>query len=324
MNIKISLLSLILSVLMINLVISQQTEQNMTIELNYLIYLPGDYDSSEEAKWPLILFLHGAGERGNNLELVKRHGPPKLVEDGKEFRFIIVSPQCPAGQWWSADLLNRLLDKITSEYRIDKDRIYLTGLSMGGFGTWDLVSEYPEWFAAIAPICGGSHPELAWNMRHIPAWVFHGAKDEVVPVGLSEIMVKALKKYNPEVMLTIYPEAQHDSWTETYNNPELYEWFLKHKKYKPESVSTNEMLYGSLAGEYQFINSDRKIIITSTGTKLYAEEIKGVRIALIPESAYAYHFRNSKGGITFRLDKKGSVTGLLYHLNGEIPAKKLK
>lgn len=324
MNIKFDLLSLILLLLTINLAMSQQTEQSMTIELKYLVYLPGDYNSSEETKWPLILFLHGASERGDNLELVKRHGPPKLAEEGKEFRFIIVSPQCPEGQWWSTELLNRLMDNITGEYRVDEDRIYLTGLSMGGFGTWDLASAYPDRFAAIAPICGGSHPELAWNMRHIPVWVFHGAKDEVVPVGLSEIMVKALKKYNPEVMLTIYPEAQHDSWTETYNNPELYKWFLQHKKYKPQPVSTYEQLYNSLAGEYQFINSDRKIIITSTGTNLYAEEIEGIRIALIPESAYAYHFRNSNGGITFQLDKKGGVTGLLYHHNGEIPAQKVK
>jgi pimeloyl-ACP methyl ester carboxylesterase len=294
----------------------------MTIELKYLVYLPGDYTSSEESRWPLILFLHGAGERGDDLEMVKKHGPPKLVEEGKEFSFIIVSPQCPLGQWWSAELLNRLLDKIITEYRIDEDRVYLTGLSMGGFGTWDLASKYPDRFAAIAPICGGSHPELAWNMRHIPAWVFHGEKDEVVPVGLSKIMVGAMKKYNPEVLLTLYPEATHDSWTETYDNQELYEWFLQHKRYKPQSVSTNVQLFKNLAGEYHFIYDNRQIMITSSGTNLFAEEIEGVKISLIPESPYTYRFRNSNGGITFQLNNKGKVTGLIYHHDGEMAAQK--
>jgi len=324
MNIKISSVFLILSFLTINLAISQQIEQKMVIELKYLVYIPGGYDVSKETKWPLILFLHGAGERGDNLEMVKRHGPPKLVNEGKKFEFIIVSPQCPARQWWSAEVLNRLLDKLIGEYRIDEERIYLTGLSMGGYGTWDLASTYPDRFSAIAPVCGGGHPELAWNMRHIPAWIFHGEKDEVVPVGLSRVMLNALKKYNPDVKLTVYPEAFHDSWTETYNNPELYEWFLQHKKYKPDTVSTNEKLYESLAGEYHFIYSDRKIIITSSGTNLYAEEIEGLKIPLIPESAYAYHFRNSNGGITFQMNDKGRVTGLIYHHDGELPAQKVK
>jgi hypothetical protein len=125
-------------------------------------------------------------------------------------------------------------------------------------------------------------------------------------------------------MLTIYPEAFHDSWTETYNNQELYEWFLQHKKYKPQPVSTNPELFKSLAGEYHFIYNDRKINIVTSGTNLYAEEIEDVSVALIPESAYAYHFRNSKGGITFQLDHEGKVTGLIYYHDGEMPAQKVK
>ena len=106
-------------------------------------------------------------------------------------------------------------------------RIYLTGLSMGGYGTWSLAIAYPGRFAAIAPVCGGSEPFFAGRIKDIPAWIFHGAKDSVVPVSKSEEMVNALKKHGSNVKFTVYPEAKHDSWTATYNNPELYEWFLK-------------------------------------------------------------------------------------------------
>src|SRR6185312_8308672 len=121
--------------------------------LKYLIYQPADYDKQD--KWPLLLFLHGAGERGDDLELVKKHGPPKLAAEGKDFPFIVVSPQCPKDRWWEPIELVALLDDIGSKYKVDADRIYVTGLSMGGFGTWRLAFYAPDRFAAIAPICGG-------------------------------------------------------------------------------------------------------------------------------------------------------------------------
>ena len=204
--------------------------------VDYLLYLPKSYPKSRK-RWPLMLFLHGAGERGNDLEKVKMHGPPKLIaQEGKEFPFIIVSPQCPAGGWWSNDLqiaaLNALLDDVVARYRVDADRIYVTGLSMGGFGTWRLACDYPGRFAAIAPICGGGDPARVERIKHLPVWVFHGAKDETVPLRASEAMVDALKKAGGNVRFTVYPEAGHDSWTETYNNTELYEWLLKQKRAK--------------------------------------------------------------------------------------------
>lgn len=206
------------------------SEIKLKVELQYLIYLPKNYETSEE-QFPLLLFLHGAGERGNDIELVKRHGPPKLVEEGKEFPFIIVSPQCPEGTRWNYQTLalTALLDEIESKYRVDKNRIYVTGLSMGGQGTWTLALTQPNRFAAIAPICGWTDSWEVCKISHIPIWVFHGAKDNVVPVSESQEMVKALQDCGAkEVKLTIYPEANHDSWTETYNNPELYNWLLSH------------------------------------------------------------------------------------------------
>lgn len=213
----------------------QQSERlnkviKVKVDLQYLIYLPGDYYTSDK-QFPLVLFLHGAGERGNDIELVKRHGPPKLVEEGKEFPFILVSPQCPPGTRWNYETLSviALLDEIESNYRVDKNKIYVTGLSMGGQGTWTLALTQPNRFAAIAPVCGWTNNWEVCKISNIPTWVFHGAKDVVVPVKESEDMVNALKQCSgKEIKLTIYPDANHDSWTETYNNEELYKWLLSH------------------------------------------------------------------------------------------------
>lgn len=200
----------------------------VTAKLDYLLFLPAGYQTSKE-KFPLMLFLHGAGESGSDLQKVKAHGPPKIVETKNDFPFILVSPQSP-GRGWNPDTLTALLDEVIGQYRVDKTRVYLTGLSMGGYGTWSLAAAHPEKFAAIAPICGGGNVADARKLARLPIWVFHGAKDPVVPVERSKEMVEAVKAAGGDVKFTVYPEAQHDSWTETYNNPQLYEWFLQHKK----------------------------------------------------------------------------------------------
>lgn len=207
-------------------------DRTIHVEMGYLLYLPEDYAQKES--WPLLVFLHGAGERGSDLELVKKHGPPKLIAAGKQFPFVVVSPQCPAGQWWQPVELTALIDEMVEKYKIDEDRIYLTGLSMGGFGTWALAGYRPHRFAAIVPICGGGETYRTRDLAHLPTWVFHGGKDGVVPLERSEEMVEAMNKNGGSAKLTVYPEAGHDSWTETYDNPELYEWLLKQKRTKQE------------------------------------------------------------------------------------------
>lgn len=209
---------------------SKHFEKEISVKatLDYLLFLPQGYEQSKK-KWPLMLFLHGSGESGHDLAKVKAHGPPKIVETKPDFPFILVSPQSP-GRGWNPETLNGLLDEIIRTYRVDADRVYLTGLSMGGFGSWELAAAHPEKFAAVAPICGGGNPQDASKLAKLPIWVFHGAKDPVVPIQRSKDMVEALKAAGSNVKFTIYPEAQHDSWTETYNNPEFYQWLLEQKR----------------------------------------------------------------------------------------------
>ncbi len=206
-----------------------QKQITRTVQGRYLLYLPPEYEDSDQ-DWPLLLFLHGAGERGDDLELVKRHGPPKLIEEGRNFPFIVVSPQSPPNQGWDPQSLHALLDEVIASHRVDESRIYLTGLSMGGYGTWSLALSDPGRFAAIAPICGGGAAYMACALKDTPVWVFHGALDEVVPIKQSTDMVRALQRCDGNVRFTVYPMAGHDSWTETYENPELYEWMLQHRR----------------------------------------------------------------------------------------------
>lgn len=208
-------------------------------KLAYLQYLPEGYDAATDRKWPLLVFLHGAGERGSNLELVKVHGPPMLAEAGKKLPFIVIAPQCPTDSWWNWEPVMPLIEHLEKNLRVDSERIYLTGLSMGGYGTWGLATQYPEKFAAVAPICGGGVPYLTQRIPHLPVWAFHGGKDQVVPASESERMIAGLKRAgNTHAWLTIYPEAGHNSWTEAYNTEALYQWLLDQQHGKPGQPPT--------------------------------------------------------------------------------------
>jgi predicted peptidase len=218
----------------------QRFEKKIThaVRLDYLLHLPSGYKRSGEG-WPLMLFLHGAGERGSNVQNVAVHGPPKIVKTKRDFPFVLVSPQCPADRHWRDDELLALIDEIVSRHNIDTNRIYLTGLSMGGYGSWSLGTKYPERFAAIAPICGGgeqiavllaSRSKKA-ALSSLGVWAFHGAKDPLVPLEESQRMTNAVMRAGcNDVKLTVYPEAGHDSWTQAYEEPEIWSWFLAHRR----------------------------------------------------------------------------------------------
>lgn len=202
------------------------------VHMAYLLFLPQGYGSKPAHAWPLIVYLHGMGERGAELRLVKTHGIAKIVEQMPGFPFVSVSPQCPDGTVWSNHhaVLGAMLDAIVGQYAVDVNRIYLTGNSMGGFGTWSLAVAYPDRFAALAPICGGGDPCSVCALSQVPVWAFHGAEDPVLPLQATLEMVDALRACGGSARLTVYPGVQHDSWTRTYENRELYDWFLRHSR----------------------------------------------------------------------------------------------
>ncbi|TMW70296.1 prolyl oligopeptidase family serine peptidase [Alteribacter natronophilus] len=200
----------------------------------YVVDFPEQYGETEE-NYPLILFLHGMGQRGESFEDMKVYGMPKLAAE-RNIPAVIVSPVCPETTTWieELDALHSLVIHAAREYRVDPERIYLTGLSMGGFGAWHLAEKYPYLFAALAPICGGALHEFGFldrihRIAHMPVWTFHGAKDDVVPIERTQVLVDRLRKDGGNVEFTVYPEAGHDSWTETYDDPRFLDWLLRQR-----------------------------------------------------------------------------------------------
>ena len=216
-----------------------ETQITKTVRLNYLLHLPRDYDRAR--KYPTILFLHGRDERGDDVEILKRHGLPKLIVEQPDFPFIVASPQCPADSDWSVEMdgVIALLDHIAMDYAVDLSRVYLTGFSMGVLGAYQLAFITPQSFAAMVVISARRPdvlraPDRATALKHIPIWIFHGAQDTRVPANESIEIERALRDVSGNVRLTIYPDAGHDAWTRTYENPKLYDWLLEHKKLDAE------------------------------------------------------------------------------------------
>lgn len=215
-----------------------QTAQSLELKndrgsLEYWLFLPKGYDASDQTKpWPLMIFLHGHGERGDNLNKVKLWGPPKRAEKEPDFPFVLVSPQLPDKYHsWQVSQLEQLVEHSVESLNVDPDRVYLTGLSMGGRGSWALAAKTPERFAAVIPICGGGKPRTASQLLNVPIWAFHGDADRVVPVDETKEMVKSIKEQGGEkVKMTIYPGVNHNSWSRTYANPEIYQWLLKQRR----------------------------------------------------------------------------------------------
>jgi len=214
--------------------IEVEGEDAKTASLDYLIALPEGYDKEGDPV-PLVLFLHGAGERGDDLDKVKLHGPPKMVEKGHDFGAVVVSPQCPADSWWpkEVELLAGLVDKLEREHHIDKDRIYITGLSMGGMGAFALAAHQPDRFAAAVPICGSGSAAMARKLTKLPMWVFHGEDDKVVPAEGSKKMVRLVNEKDGEhAKLTLYPGVGHNSWDKAYGDQAMWQWLFKQTRNK--------------------------------------------------------------------------------------------
>jgi predicted peptidase len=197
------------------------------VAIRYLLDLPPAHEARRD--WPLLVFLHGAGERGDDLDLVRRYGPPRRLAEGAAWPLVVASPQCPAGEIWSQHLpgLMAWIDDLVARHGIDEDRVLLTGLSMGGMGACHLATAYPRRFAALAPVCGtATWALIPERIRHLPVWAFHGEDDAVVPADDSRAFVAALRAAGGDARLTLYPGVGHDAWTPAYADGELLDWLL--------------------------------------------------------------------------------------------------
>lgn len=219
-----------------------ETEGNgpsrLVIVTDYLLYLPPGYDTSR--KWPLVVFLHGAGERGQDLERVRHTGLPRMVDEGQKPGFILASPQCPAEASWAPESIVALIDQIGQLYAVDQDRVYLTGFSMGGFGTWTTACYAPDRFAAIIPVAGGGDVQHASRLVNTPAWAFHGDRDNVVPIAANEAMVDAVRKCGGNVQFTVYPGRGHGVCEATYCDRRVLEWLLAQRRRQPSKGQTGK------------------------------------------------------------------------------------
>ncbi len=295
---------------------SQQTAEKYVQVTQYLLYLPDGYTTDTAKRWPLMIFLHGSGEAGTDLNKVKTWGPPKLIEAGKKFPFIVVSPQAPPNTGWAAEVLRAMLNDVKQKYRVDNDRVYLTGLSMGGFGTWNYSEKFPDDLAAIVPICGGGDVSKVWQLRHMPIWCFHGAKDDVVPPSSSQQMVDALRKYNPGVRFTLYPDLNHNSWEVTYNNDSLYTWLLSQKKFRYTPTNVSQQILQEYVGAYVNAKHDT-IRMAIENEKLYALP-PHEKVELKASSKTNFYWDdNSTNEVQFILNKEQKVNGFVV-MGGEM------
>ena len=202
-----------------------------------MTYFPYNYKSEELKNYPVIFFLHGASLRGDDINKIKKYGIPKLIDEGKDFDFIAISPQCPSGLTWaSEDWFLKTFEDVKTRYHIDTNRVYLTGMSLGGEGTWYIAEKFPDIFAAVAPVCGRTSNiksiiKDVHKLSQLPIWIFHGEKDKIYLVSESDEIYKVLIKINKDVKYTRYPDLGHgETHDTTYKNDELYHWFLEHKK----------------------------------------------------------------------------------------------
>ena len=201
------------------------------VDLPYLLHVPDG--AAPIGGWPLVLFLHGSGERGRDADLLRRQGLPKRLDDGLAFPAIVLSPQCPEGDVWPQHFpaLLHLLDAVAARYGADLDRVVVTGLSLGGAGTVHLVAAHPERFAALAPICG----PWTWYyanaaLARLPLWAFHGDADPVVSVADSRQLVARVRELGGEPRYTEFPGVGHDAWTAAYADPQVLDWLLAHRR----------------------------------------------------------------------------------------------
>jgi dienelactone hydrolase len=324
------------------------------VTYRFQVYLPEDWRRDDGKLWPVILFLHGRGERGSEGMWQTQIGLPEAVRNHPDrWPFVIVMPQCPQSAHWTdsamLDLAMAALDQESAEFHGDPARTYLTGLSMGGYGAWELARLYPRRWAAIAIAAGGifwSYEPDRWQQAstlpaeyaravgHTPVWLFHGSLDTVVATRQSELMYDALKSSNGDVRLWIYQGIKHDCWTRAYDEPELPTWLLAHRApprpeilaervvvpLLPPAIKLTSAQLDSLAGQYREPNGHAIETILRQGDQLFQRSAGGDVVGLQAESADTF-FRpvDATGArivqLTFDRDATGRVTGYVLRDN---------
>jgi predicted esterase len=330
---------------------------NRTVEVGgvtyrFEVYLPEQFRRDDRKSWPVILFLHGRGERGSEGMWQTQIGLPQAVRDHPErWPFVIVMPQCPLPLYWTdAQMLSMAmaaLDQETSEFHLDRERTYLSGLSMGGYGAWELARLYPRRWAAIAIASGGvfwSYEPERWQRQatlpaeyaralgRTPVWLFHGSDDNIVSSRQSELMFGAFKASGGHVRLWVYLGLKHDSWTRAYNEPELPRWLLEHHRdarkgeelpamaerllipLHPPALKLTPSVLDSLVGEYT--DGRGRIVATlfCQGDLLYEKNMHGEIAELAAESKTVFFYPNgsSLNRLTFERDAEGRITSAVF------------
>ncbi len=300
---------------------AQQTAQQFVQTTNYLLYLPENYGKDTAARWPLLLFLHGSGESGTDVSRVALHGPPELVKNGKKFPFILLSPQSDKPSGWNTDMLYKLLQEIKQRYHIDPDRIYLSGLSMGGYGTWQLAMEHPEEFAAIAPVCAGGDTSNTWKIHNIPVWAFHGADDDVVLPVYGRNMTAAASRYNKNVRFTLYQNTNHNSWDTTYRNDSLYTWLLAQSKFSFREMPVSSTELKSYEGTFISERDTVKMKVSEDGLTAYPRN----KPVLLKYGGNDMFFVKPGMNVEVRFQKiNGTISGFLLLSDEKLFYRKLK
>ncbi len=332
---------------------------NRRIELHgvsyrFQVYLPEEYRRDDHKQWPIILFLHGRGERGSEGMWQTQIGLPQAVRDHPDrWPFVIVMPQCPLPDYWTDPEMMAMamaaLDRETEEFHGDPEHTYLTGLSLGGYGAWELARLYPHRWAAVAIAASGifwSYAPERWEeaktlpaeyarpLGRTPMWIFHGADDPVVPPRESELMFEAFKSAGGHVRLWVYQGLKHDCWTRAYNEPELPRWMLSHRTgpaagstvaegptqaerlvipFHPPVIKLAPAILDSLAGEYRDKNGHPVITIFRQGDQLFEKNLQGEIAELAAESAASFFYLNGSSStrLTFERDGQGRVTMLV-------------
>jgi len=329
---------------------------NRTVQLHgttyrYQVYLPEEYRRDDKKKWPVILFLHGRGERGAEGMWQTQIGLPQAVRDHPErWPFVIVMPQCPLVNFWTdpeaLTLAMTALDQETEEFHGDRERTYLTGLSLGGYGAWELARLYPRRWAAVAIAAGGIFwsyaperwqevstlpAEYARSLGRTPVWLFHGGDDNVVVPRQSELMFEAFKASGGHIRLWVFQGLKHDCWTRAYNEPELPRWLLSHRaEARPEPPPLAERLLiplhppairlspaalDAFAGEYRDQGGHFVATVFRQGDQLYEKNPQGESLELSPESPTVFFYPNGSSltRLTFERDAQGRALAAVFH-----------